>query len=86
VDADEFDRVDDLDELRRRLPALSAALGCLTEASAEAVTLRVGHEWSYSRLAEHLECSPASARVRISRALHDLESHLNSHPAPGDTP
>ena len=83
--ADEFDRVEDLDELRRRLPALNDALGCLTEASAEAVTLRVGHEWSYTRLAEHLGCSPASARVRISRALHDLENHLSSPQVPGDT-
>ncbi len=85
VVADEFDRVDDLDELRQRLPALREALSCLTTSSAEAVTLRIGHEWSYPQLAEHLGCTPASARVRISRALHDLESHLNTHRAPGDT-
>ena len=85
ANADDFDRVDDLDELRQRLPAFRDALGCLTAASAEAVTLRIGHEWSYTQLAEHLECSPASARVRISRALHDLEHHINTHPAAGDT-
>lgn len=76
--ADDFDRVDDLDELRQRLPALRHALSCLTATSAEAVMLRVGHGWSYTQLAEHLECTPGSARVRVSRALHDLEHQLST--------
>lgn len=74
--SDDFDRVDDLDEMRRRLPALRNALAQLTDASAEAVTLRIGHGWSYADLAEHLGCSPATARVRVSRALHQLEQQL----------
>ena len=74
--SDDFERVDDADEMRRRLPALSQALSELTDTSAEAVTLRVGHGWSYADLAGHLGCSPAAARVRVSRALHQLEQHL----------
>lgn len=74
---DDFERVDDLTELQRRLPALRAALNGLTEASAEAVTLRIGHGWSYQELAAHLGCSPATARVRVSRALSHLEHRLN---------
>ena len=75
---DDFDRVDDLDELRRRLPELEQAMNGLTNGSAEAVTLRIGHEWSYQQLAEHLDCTPASARVRVSRALHHLEQELEA--------
>ena len=77
--ADEFDRVDDLDELRRRMPELRRALGTLTEASAEAVTLRIGHQWSYQQLADHLGCTPGTARVRVSRALNQLEQQLSTH-------
>lgn len=73
---DEFERVDDLDELRQRLPALLNAVNDLNSSSAEAVTLRVGHGWSYERLANHLSCSPAAARVRVSRALTELEVRL----------
>lgn len=75
---DAFDRVDDLDELRQRWPAVRDALGGLTNGSAEAVSLRLGHEWSYEQVAQHLQCSPAAARVRVSRALHLLEQQLES--------
>lgn len=74
-----FEQVDDLDELRLRLPALEAALGELTPASAEAVVLRIGHGWSYIDLADHLGCSPGSARVRVSRALTRLHDELSPH-------
>lgn len=83
---DDFDRVDDLAELRERLPALEAALGTLTAASADAVTLRIGHGWSYARLGEHLGCTPGSARVRVSRALHHLEQRLTTSSAPATSP
>lgn len=79
---DDVERVDDLDELRRRLPALRTALATLTETSAEAVSLRLGHGWSYQQLAEHLDCTPAAARVRVSRALAHLEQQINPDPSP----
>ena len=78
VAPDDFQRVDDLDELRSRLPILREALGGLTAGSAEAVTLRVGHGWSYHQLADHLDCTPASARVRVSRALAQLEGFMST--------
>lgn len=74
---DDYEQVDDLDELRSRLPALRLAVDELNKLSAEAITLRVGHGWSYQRLAEHLGCTPAAARVRVSRALTQLEMNLN---------
>lgn len=73
----DFESVDELDELQSRLPALQEAFSTLTVASAEAVTLRIGHGWSYRRLADQLGCTPAAARVRVSRALTQLEQHLN---------
>ena len=76
---DDFDRVDDLEELRSRLSALQNALAGLSASSAEAVTLRIGHGWSYRDLADHLHCTPATARVRVSRALSTLESALSEH-------
>lgn len=82
---DDFCRVDDLDELRRRLPALRAALDSLTPGTAEAVVLRIGEGWSYDRLAAHLGSTPAAARVRVSRALHQLESELDSGQQPDPT-
>jgi len=73
---DDFDVIDDMDELRRRLPALEGAFSSLTAGSAEAVMLRVGHGWSYQRVAERLGCTPSAARVRVSRALTELERQL----------
>lgn len=75
--SDEFALVDDMDELRSRLPELQVAFSTLTDASADAVMLRVGHGWSYQRVADQLGCSPPAARVRVSRALTQLEQHLN---------
>ena len=77
VAEDDFERVDDLAEMQCRLPALQQALAQLTDDSAEAVTLRIGHGWSYAQLAGHLDCTPSTARVRVSRALHHLEKYLN---------
>jgi RNA polymerase sigma-70 factor (ECF subfamily) len=75
--SDDFASVDDLDELRSRLPALQHAFSTLSVGSAEAVMLRVGHGWSYHRIADQLGCTPPAARVRVSRALTQLERHLN---------
>ena len=73
---DDFDRVDDLDDLRRQLPELQAALDCLTADSSRAVTLRLGHGSSYAEIARQLGCSPAAARVRVSRALARLQEQM----------
>lgn len=77
VPSDDFASVDDMDELRSRLPALQEAFSTLTAASAEAVMLRIGHGWSYQRVADQLGCTPPAARVRVSRALTQLEQHLH---------
>lgn len=78
VPSDDFASVDDMDELRSRLPALQEAFSTLTVASAEAVMLRIGHGWSYQRVADQLGCTAPAARVRVSRALTQLELHLNT--------
>lgn len=75
-----FDRVDEFVDASTWMSALSSALATLSEASAEAVVLRVGHCWTYQQLSAHLGCTPQAARVRVSRALHQLEAQLDAQP------
>lgn len=75
--ADGFERVEEQIDAACWASALSSALGALSPASAEAVMLRVGHGWTYQELSERLGCTPAAARVRVSRALHQLEQQLH---------
>jgi DNA-directed RNA polymerase specialized sigma24 family protein len=49
----------------------------VSEPTAEAVVLRIGHGLSYQAVAEQLGCSPGAARVRVSRALHTIHEHLD---------
>ena len=78
--SDDFDRVDDLDELARLAPKAAEAISKLSEKSREALELRVGHGWSYERVAAHLGCTPAAARVRTSRALATVIDASETHP------
>ncbi len=78
--ADSFDRVEELIDASNWMSALSSALGSLSEGSAEAVVLRIGHCWSYQQLSTHLGCTPQAARVRVSRALNHLEAQLAPPP------
>ncbi len=78
--SDSFDRVEEIVDASNWMSALSMALGSLSEGSAEAVVLRIGHCWTYQQLALHLGCTPQAARVRVSRALSHLEVQITSQP------
>ena len=65
----------DLQQLRRQL---DSALGKLSLAERDAVLLRIGDERSYEDIATRLDCSPAAARVRVSRALTSLRRDLDN--------
>lgn len=82
---DDFDRIDDVDEYERWLPSLRGGLAMLSGPSADAVTLRIGEGWSYQQLGDHLGCTPGAARVRVSRALHDLQNQLVNPPDQRET-
>lgn len=84
--ADSFERVEEQIDAAGWVPALSSALDALSATSAEAVILRVGHGWTYQELSERLGCTPAAARVRVSRALNQLEQHVKPPTDPLEFP
>jgi RNA polymerase sigma-70 factor (ECF subfamily) len=68
-----------LDE-RLSLPqAVLAALADLPDAERELLRLRVVEERPYREIAARLRCSPAHARVRVSRALRRLQLELGGN-------
>lgn len=72
----------DLDDAERRLVAqaksaeLAAALADLPRAQREALELRVVEQLPYDAIGRRLGCSTGAARVRVTRALKTLHSHL----------
>ncbi|CAN5798839.1 sigma-70 family RNA polymerase sigma factor [soil metagenome] len=55
-----------------------AALEELPAGQAQAVSLRVGEELPYAEVARRLGCTEGAARVRVSRALAAMASHLDN--------
>jgi RNA polymerase sigma factor (sigma-70 family) len=76
LDAESRERIEDLVDLRETVGHLDEALGALTPRLAEAVTLRVGEEYSYPRVASELGISEAAARARVSRGLSRLAESI----------
>ena len=71
---DESDEVAERLDAERLAPAVNAALAELREDQREAIDFRVLRELSYEELAEHLNCSPITARSRVFRGLRSLRS------------
>lgn len=57
-------------------PALPDALGSLPEKQRVAVMLRHGSDWSYQRIAEFMDSSPAGVRKNVERALARLRAAM----------
>lgn len=76
LDAESRERIEDLADLRETLGRLDEALEMLTPKVAQAVELRVGHEFSYPQVADRLGISETSARARVSRGLTQLAETL----------
>jgi RNA polymerase sigma-70 factor (ECF subfamily) len=55
---------------------LSAAVSELPLSQRRALGLRIVGELSYTDVAKQLGCSPAAARIRVSRALRALNKRL----------
>jgi RNA polymerase sigma factor (sigma-70 family) len=67
-------------EHRLSLPATAlAALADLPEHERELLRLRVVEERPYSEISKRLRCSPAVARLRVSRALRRLQLTLGGN-------
>jgi RNA polymerase sigma-70 factor (ECF subfamily) len=60
-----------------RAPELAAALARLPSDQRAAVDLRVVQQLSFGDVAARLDCSERAARMRVSRALRTLRTHLD---------
>ena len=66
---DDYERVEELADLRSRRGELAACLADLPAAQREALGLRVVEERSYREIAQRLGITEETARARVSRAL-----------------
>jgi RNA polymerase sigma factor (sigma-70 family) len=76
-DSGPLDRVD----AERRAGELGRALRALPDVQRVAVELRVIDELSYGEIAARLDCTSATARLRVSRGLARLRSRVPGGPA-----
>lgn len=70
------DRVDDLAEVEALAPLLASALRSLTFEQRRAVEMRVMQQMSYDAIASKLDCTRATARMRVSRGLRNLNRFM----------
>lgn len=68
----EYDRVEELADLRGAVGEMHAELDALAQEQREAVRLRVLEEMDYAEVARALGVSEQTARARVSRALRSL--------------
>lgn len=61
------------------LHQLEGFLKTLPETQQQALRLRYLNDWSFEKIAEHIETSPQNVRQLISRGLKKIRSSLNSH-------
>lgn len=72
----ETDRVDDLAEVDALAPLLASALRSLTQDQRRAVEMRVMQQMTYEAIASRLDCTKATARMRVSRGLKNLDRFM----------
>jgi RNA polymerase sigma-70 factor (ECF subfamily) len=72
----ELDAVDERLAAETCAPFLRDALATLTPAQRSALELRVVQDVDYADVAARLGCSPAAARLHVSRALRSLRTRL----------
>jgi len=76
MDEVSYERIEELADFAPIRDAIREAMGSLSPKIAEAVTLRIGLELPYHEVARRLNCSPATARVRVARGLARLTDLL----------
>jgi RNA polymerase sigma-70 factor (ECF subfamily) len=69
---DDLEHIDDLVDTSDLRSGLQAALGQLSDATRDAVLLRVALDLPYVQVAELCGCSVGAARVRVARGLDSL--------------
>ncbi len=76
LDEDSLARIEELVDARSEHHALAAAMGELGAADRTALNLRVMQQQNYEDVAQQLECSVPTARVRVHRALAKLAARM----------
>jgi len=76
LDDTSLERIEELADLEPLRGRITDALGSLTPATAEAVSLRVQAELPYREVARRIGCSEGAARVRVAPGLKQLPAHL----------
>jgi RNA polymerase sigma factor (sigma-70 family) len=74
LDDSTIEELEELVDLQSMRGAVREAMASLPQGQAEAVYMRVGLELPYSAIADKLECSEGTARVRVMRGLARLSS------------
>jgi RNA polymerase sigma-70 factor (ECF subfamily) len=77
---DDLERIDELIDTSDLRAGLQAALGHLTEATRDAVLMRVALDLPYVEVAELCGCSVGAARVRVARGLNSLAELMEREP------
>jgi RNA polymerase sigma-70 factor (ECF subfamily) len=81
LEADEYERIEELAELPAMRTELAAALQALSHDQREALRLRVIDELSYEQIARRLGVPEPTVRARVSRGLRGLAAALEGGPA-----
>jgi RNA polymerase sigma-70 factor, ECF subfamily len=79
LEADDYERIEELVDFEPMRRAIAEALQQLSEDQREATRLRVIEGRSYAEVAEALSCTEDTARARVSRGLRRLGKELESH-------
>ena len=79
LDVDDYERVEELVDLRPLRRVVERALGTLSEDQRRATELRIVDGRPYAEVAAALGCSEQTARARVSRALRRLATELEPH-------
>jgi RNA polymerase sigma-70 factor (ECF subfamily) len=78
LDNADLERIETAIDFEPYVPLLAGALASLTPNVRAAVQLRIHDQLPYKEIAERLGCTEVSARVRVSRGLDSLHTHLGA--------
>jgi RNA polymerase sigma-70 factor (ECF subfamily) len=78
AECEDYERIDERSEIGALTPILRRAVRALPAEQRRALELRVVHGLPYEAVAGRLGCSQNAARLRVSRALRALTTHMRS--------
>jgi RNA polymerase sigma-70 factor, ECF subfamily len=78
AECEDYERIDERSEIGALTPLLRCAVRALPAEQRRALELRVVHGLPYEAVAGRLGCSQNAARLRVSRALRALTTHMRS--------